>query len=218
MRRSLTTLLALIVIIGGGFAAWYFLAGPGSNKTSSNTSTTATNPSAEQQIRANWIKFFNGKTSAQQRISLLENGDQFAQVIQGMSQSATAQQTSATISNVKLGNSATTASVTYTIELNGKPVLNNQQGTAVLQNGTWKVSDAAFCQLLQLSGTAPPNCPSGSGQAQSQSSSAGTGANSQTNSPNTANGAPGTAQQATPTGTAGTTQSGGTSGTNPSGQ
>jgi hypothetical protein len=52
-----------------------------------------------------------------------------------------------------------TASVTYTILLAGKPVVPHATGTAVKSGGTWLVSDASFCQLLRLEGAAPPGCP-----------------------------------------------------------
>jgi hypothetical protein len=42
------------------------------------------------------------------------------------------------------------AAVTYDILLSGTPVLINQKGTAVYQDGTWKVGDASFCGLLTL--------------------------------------------------------------------
>jgi hypothetical protein len=51
-----------------------------------------------------------------------------------------------TVTNV----TATQATVKYNILLGGTPVLKNQIGTAVNQNGTWKVGVASFCGLLTL--------------------------------------------------------------------
>jgi hypothetical protein len=45
--------------------------------------------------------------------------------------------------------------VTFDILLNGTPVLTKQTGTAVLENGTWKVSASEFCGLLSLEGYKP---------------------------------------------------------------
>jgi hypothetical protein len=58
--------------------------------------------------------------------------------------------------------SPTQATVTYDIFLGGKPALSNQTGTAVYQDGIWKVGDVSFCQLLKLEngGTAPSVCSS----------------------------------------------------------
>ena len=52
--------------------------------------------------------------------------------------------------------------MTYDIFIGGKPALSNQTGTAVYQDGTWKVGDGSFCQLLALEngGKAPPACSS----------------------------------------------------------
>ena len=52
------------------------------------------------------------------------------------------------------------ATVRYDITLNGTTALGNQTGTAVYQDGMWKVGDVSFCQLLKLenAGTAPSVC------------------------------------------------------------
>lgn len=46
--------------------------------------------------------------------------------------------------------STSQAEVTYDILLSGTPVLSNQKGEAVYQDGTWRVGDASFCGLLTL--------------------------------------------------------------------
>ena len=58
--------------------------------------------------------------------------------------------------------SSTQATVIHDIVLGGKPGLSNQTGTAVYQDGVWKVGDASFCQLLALenNGKAPSVCSS----------------------------------------------------------
>jgi hypothetical protein len=55
-------------------------------------------------------------------------------------------------------NSASSATVSYNITLNGAPALSNQTGTAVYEGGIWKVGDVSFCQLLKLEGTSPSVC------------------------------------------------------------
>jgi hypothetical protein len=40
--------------------------------------------------------------------------------------------------------------VNYNILLDGQPALKNQSGSAVFQDGTWKVGVASFCGLLSL--------------------------------------------------------------------
>src|SRR5699024_717350 len=101
--------------------------------------------------------FFAGDTKMQKRIQLLQNGQQFTKAIKNFSQSDMAQKASAKVNGIKLNDDGT-ATVTYTIDIGGAPVLKNKKGKAVLENGTWKVSDAAFCSLLKLSGNAPSAC------------------------------------------------------------
>jgi hypothetical protein len=52
--------------------------------------------------------------------------------------------------------------VTYNITANGTTLLPNQHGTAVYQNGIWKVGDASLCGLFKLipGGTVPSACSS----------------------------------------------------------
>ena len=109
-------------------------------------------------IKANWESFFNGKTSAATKISLVENGQKFASVINNQegspqSQSATSMVTGVTIT------SPTKATVKYNIGMSGAS-LDGQTGTAVYENGVWKVADVSFCQLLTLQnlGKTPPVC------------------------------------------------------------
>ena len=47
-------------------------------------------------------------------------------------------------------NSATSATVSYNITLGGATALSNQTGTAVYQDGIWKVGDVSFCSLIKL--------------------------------------------------------------------
>jgi len=56
--------------------------------------------------------------------------------------------------------SPTGATVDYTILVSGSPVLKGQKGTAVYQDGTWKVSKTSFCGLaaLENGGKAPAVC------------------------------------------------------------
>jgi hypothetical protein len=109
--------------------------------------TSATDPIA--QITANWEEFFNPKTANDRRVQLLENGPAFAATLEAQSSNALTASTSPKVSKVVL-TSPTEAAVTYSILLNGQPILIDQKGTAVLDGGTWKVSSASFCVLLKL--------------------------------------------------------------------
>jgi hypothetical protein len=78
-----------------------------------------------------------------------------------MAGSSLAQGASASVQSVTL-TSPTQATVHYSILVGGAPALPNQKGTAVYENGTWKVGLGSFCSLLTLqnNGKAPAGCPS----------------------------------------------------------
>jgi hypothetical protein len=111
------------------------------------------------EITANWEKFFNSSTPTAQRVALLQNGSTFATAISGLS--GLVSKLGAKVTNVTL-NSATTATVTYNLTAGGSSLLTGQTGTAVLENGVWKVGDASLCGLLKLvpGGTVPSACSS----------------------------------------------------------
>jgi hypothetical protein len=128
-----------------------------STTSSSNTTTTSSPAAAKAAVRKAWIQFFAGATSADKKISLLQNGERFADAIKAQASSPLAKQTSATVSSVTLQGSQR-AKVVYTIALAGTPALKNQKGTAVKVGGSWKVGDASFCSLLALQGSPPKAC------------------------------------------------------------
>ena len=125
----------------------------------SSSSGAAASGNAKAQITANWEAFFNGQTSAAKKISLLQNGQKFAAVINAQAGSGLASSAGAKVTAVVV-NSPTKATVSYDITLSGATALPNQTGTAVYEGGTWKVGDVSFCQLLKLenNGTAPSVC------------------------------------------------------------
>lgn len=131
--------------------------------TSTKASVSAPSASAQAQaiakIKANWEAFFSGSTSAATKISLLENGTAFRALIDAQAATALGHSAAAKVTSVKL-TSSTQATVTYEVLLSGTVALPHATGTALLVNGTWKVSDTAFCALLSLQGTRAPACAS----------------------------------------------------------
>lgn len=115
--------------------------------TAPSTPASGGSASAVAEIKANWSEFFNPKTPNSKRVQLLENGSQFASAITSFSSSPMASAVSSTVNAVTL-NSATKATVKYDLTALGQAVATNQNGTAVLQNGVWKVGDGVFCGLL----------------------------------------------------------------------
>jgi len=127
--------------------------------SSATAGSTAASGNATALVTANWEAFFDGKTSAAKKISLLENGQKFASIINAQAGSGIAASAGAKVHAVVV-NSPAQATVHYDITLNGQTALGNQTGTAVYQDGMWKVGDVSFCQLLKIenAGTAPSVC------------------------------------------------------------
>ncbi|WP_433710384.1 hypothetical protein ACQP2U_29100 [Nocardia sp. CA-084685] len=142
-----------------------------SNDDSASTTTTATSAPAAQATSAQadsndpavkeitdvFVAFFDGKTPADTKAGLVENGSTFAATLAAQASSPMAAGSTATVSTVKLDDS-THASVTYTVLINGNPALPNQAGKAISVDGKWKVAAATFCGLLKLQGGAPASC------------------------------------------------------------
>jgi hypothetical protein len=124
----------------------------------SSKSKTSSGPSAEAQIRSAYVKFFSSKTPTSERVALLQNGSQFKPVVTAFANNPLAQNVSATVSSVTL-QGANKAKVVYQVKFAGSS-LPKQTGTAVRENGTWKVGDASLCKLIALSGSTPSACKS----------------------------------------------------------
>ncbi len=133
------------------FTLAFLMSACGSSSSSSTSDVSA--------VKQAWTSFFSGSTSAADKVKLLQNGQEFSQIISEATGLAISKTSSATVSNVVV-NSPSTATVTYSIDLGGKPALQDQTGTAVKVNGSWLVGDASFCALLTLEGQSVPACSS----------------------------------------------------------
>jgi hypothetical protein len=134
---------------------------PSSPAATSSSPASSSGSAAESAIAANWVAFFDAKTPVSQRVNLLEDGSQFKTIIQTQATQSLPSTASAkvlSVSNV----TATQATVKYDILVSGTPALSNETGTAVYQDGTWKVGVSSFCSLLGMEGlkTMPAACTS----------------------------------------------------------
>jgi hypothetical protein len=132
---------------------------PGSSASDVTTSQTASaaasatpatsggSSSAVAEITANWNKFFSSSTPNSERVQLLQNGSQFSSAISAFAATPLAAAVTSKVDAVTLS-SATQAKVKYDLSALGTKVASGASGTAVLQNGTWKVGDDVFCGLL----------------------------------------------------------------------
>ncbi|WP_240107597.1 hypothetical protein [Streptomyces sp. MUM 203J] len=113
---------------------------------------------ARAEIEKNWADFFNPDTPADDRVALLENGEQLRPVLTAFAANPQAQETTAKVTDVTF-ESATRAGVTYDLMVGSATPLPASKGTSVLQDDVWKVSQNTLCALVKLSGDAVPDVP-----------------------------------------------------------
>lgn len=167
-RAAVVVGIAAVVLLGAG-------CGSSNNSSSSETTsatsaaaaTTAAAPSGAPAAGADaatskavtdaYVAFFDGSTDAQKKMSLLENGQAFADTINAQADSPMAKGTTAAVSSVDVV-APGRATVVYTVSINGQPALKDQTGWATEVDGQWKVSQVTFCNLLTLEGNPPAVC------------------------------------------------------------
>jgi hypothetical protein len=137
---------------------------PASTPPASTTSApTSTSPSldraaAEAQIRKNWQAFFSKNTSLTTKLTYLQHGDTLKAAVQRFGTDPRTSQATAKVVDVFV-TSPTSATVKYQVLLNGQVALPNAVGTAVFEDGVWKISASTLCGLLGLTGgTQIPGC------------------------------------------------------------
>jgi ABC-type glycerol-3-phosphate transport system substrate-binding protein len=156
ITRRLISSILLACMAGLGLAA----CGSSSSSTTpaASPSSPAASPAASASsaasgdakvIAANWAAFFNAKTPVATRVGLLQDGSDFSSIIKSQAGSGLASQATAQVTKVTVITSSE-AQVTYSILISGTPELKNQNGTAVYEDGTWKVGVISFCGLLTL--------------------------------------------------------------------
>ena len=129
--------------------------------SSAPASSASGSSAAVAEITANWEKFFNFGTPTSERVALLQNGSAFSSAISALSKLPLASGIGAKVTGVTV-TSATSATVNYALVSGGTTLLGGQTGTAVYEDGTWKVGDASLCGLFKLvpGGTVPAACNS----------------------------------------------------------
>ncbi|MCU1659756.1 MAG: hypothetical protein JWO57_4412 [Pseudonocardiales bacterium] len=164
VRRTLSVVIAEFVVLT--------IASCSSSNTTAPTSSAPTSqslaaPSSQAGTSASsadvaaiknaYAKFFDPNTSVAQSVALVQDGPAFRTTLEQQGNSTQAKGASATVSTVIL-QSPDTAKVTFTLSLNGSPVLKDTPGYAVREKAAWKVAGTTFCGLLTLNGAAPPAC------------------------------------------------------------
>lgn len=158
-----TLLGALLLLAAAGPVAGCSSSGsaaPAASSAAASPSPSLGGAAATAAVTSDWEAFFNKATPLGQKSQYLQNGAQMSSVIQQFSSNPLTGEVTAKVTAVKF-TSPTQATVTYDIDgPAGTPLLSGSTGTAVLQNGTWVVSDASLCGLLTLTGTSVAGCSS----------------------------------------------------------
>jgi hypothetical protein len=111
---------------------------------------------SQDKIKSAYETFFSAKSSIPERVAVLQDGPRFKALVTSFANNPLAKNVSATVGTVTL-QGANEAKVTYTVKLGGTK-LPQQTGTAVRQNGTWKVGYLGLCKLVALGGVTPAVC------------------------------------------------------------
>lgn len=130
-----------------------------SSSTAHASSSAAPAGTSVPAVKSAFVNFFSGKTPADRKVTLVQRGHAFSDVIHKQAGGTMSQATTVKVLHITL-DSPDSATVRYTILLGGQPALKNQTGSAVKEHGSWKVASATFCQLLELEQSAPPLCSS----------------------------------------------------------
>jgi hypothetical protein len=128
---------------------------PSSPSTAVSTAPSLDRAAAEAQIKTNWAAFFSKDTPLAKKLSYLQRGSTMRAAVEQFGKDPRTRQASAKITGVFV-TSPTEATVNYQVLLGGRVALPSAVGTAVYEDGAWKVSDTTFCGLLALTGGQTP--------------------------------------------------------------
>lgn len=163
MRISYGWILTPILVIGlatacGGSSGKSSSSSHTPSASSSAAASSASSSAATTAITQNWEAFFSKSTSVPQKIALLQNGQSMQATVNAFARDPRMSQTTAKVTSVQP--SGSTATVHYQVLVGNQVMLPDATGTAVLENGTWKVSDQTLCGLLTLAapGQKVPGC------------------------------------------------------------
>lgn len=130
-----------------------------SSASSAGGSPGATLTGDAATIRDVYLRFLDLKVPVEQKVGLIQDGSDFLTAMQAEAKNPQAATVSLQVSDVKV-TSDKLAQVTYTILVSGSPLLPNQKGYAVKEDGNWKIAGITFCGLLSAQNptAVPPVC------------------------------------------------------------
>jgi hypothetical protein len=126
---------------------------------------------AEQDIRQAWTVLFDTGSSLDERIDVVEDGDENALMVDNLFRDPSGSKLRAEVTSVSY-TSDRYADVAYDLTRDGHRLKTGGPGAAVLQDGGWKVALRTVCALTRHAEDAPeaPSCltpsssPAGTGR------------------------------------------------------
>jgi hypothetical protein len=132
-------------------------AGPSSSAPATGTTMTVPDQAAADEIRSAFVRAFDASTPSEERYALVEDGgaiaaagDEAAAKFPEASKTITARVHSITLTGPD------SADVTFELLYDGAMLLGPQEGEAVRIDGTWKVSRATRCAIIEQAGVSCP--------------------------------------------------------------
>ncbi|HEV7194241.1 MAG TPA: hypothetical protein VGN35_13660 [Jatrophihabitantaceae bacterium] len=154
---TLIAAVAAISLVAGCSSSKSTSSGSSHSSGSTSAGPATGSPADTAAITDAYTKLFAISTPMDTSVGLIQDGEAFRPTLVAQSKTSFAKTASATVAKVTV-TSSNRATVIFTILLNKSPVLPNQTGYAVRENGTWKVAGITFCGLLAAQGTPPPVC------------------------------------------------------------
>lgn len=110
---------------------------------------------AEEEIRETWLAFFDTDTEIDDKVDLVENGEQNELMVSGLFADRLGKNLRAAVTTVTFLSSLR-ARVDYTLALGGKLLPVTEPGASVRQDKKWKVALSTVCELTEYGEDAPP--------------------------------------------------------------
>ncbi len=127
-------------------------------ETTATADSASSGSAAVAAVTTSWNRFFSRNTPSSDRVMLLQNGSQFASVLKALAASPLASAVTSKVDSVTV-TSGSQAKVAYELSGLGASAVRSVAGTAVWQDGRWKVGDDVFCRLLRQAKSAGLSVP-----------------------------------------------------------
>lgn len=128
-----------------------------SSAAATTTEAAAADPATVEAIETTYATFFDSTKTPEERAAKVQQSEAFLPVLQAQAANPQSAGLGVEVSKIELVDESN-AAVTYTLVMGGNPVLADQAGEAVKENGEWLVAATTFCTLMALQGGTSSAC------------------------------------------------------------